>query len=123
MRAELPGGPRSAAAARRLVHAECDGTGVDVDAALLCTSELVTNAVLHGRPPVVLEVVVSSSSVRVEVHDGDLSPVVRRRPVDRESSSGRGLELVAALAERWGSEATPGGKVTWFELPGTGHRS
>ena len=43
----------------------------DIDRVLLCVSELVSNAVEHGGPPRLLDLVVTGREVRVEVHDGD----------------------------------------------------
>lgn len=86
------------------------------DDALLLTSELVTNAVLHAHTGVELSVVTGMDAVHVEIADGD--PVV---PHPREPTvgelGGRGLALVAALAGDWGVRLAPPGKVVWFDLP------
>ena len=116
VRIELPAEPASAGLARRAVEQACAGGPADLDAVVLCTSELVTNAVLHGRPPIALEVQTSPSSVRVAVHDGGFQDARPRRPVDPEAMSGRGLAIVEILATRWGCEPTDEGKVTWFEM-------
>lgn len=116
MRIDLPAHPTSASLARAAVRQACDGTDVDLHALLLCASELVTNAVLHGRPPIELAVDVDGSTVRVEVRDGGTGVVRRRRPVTPDTLSGRGLDIVETLASAWGSEASATGKVTWFEL-------
>ena len=50
---------------------------------------------------------------RVDVQDA--SPVVAV-PREADADGGRGLQLVAGLASRWGSNRVDGGKVTWFEL-------
>ena len=82
---------------------------------MLLASELVTNALLHGTPPISIEVLGITSGVRVVVTDAhpDL-PVLR--PPSREDEHGRGLLLVAKLAARWGVDAHPPGKSVWFEL-------
>ena len=82
---------------------------------LLLVSELVTNALLHGRPPLELRVAAIGEKVRVEVHDaaGDRPPARAFPPPD--APHGRGIEIVAALANRWGSAPSPLGKVVWFE--------
>jgi anti-sigma regulatory factor (Ser/Thr protein kinase) len=83
---------------------------------LLLVSELVTNALLHGRPPLELRVAAIEGKVRVEVHDaaGDRPPARAFPPPD--APHGRGIEIVAALANRWGSAPSPLGKVVWFEV-------
>ena len=87
------------------------------DAALLLTSELVSNAVLHGGGPVRLSVDDGAARVRIEVADaGQPLPGGRGSQRPDEDEGGRGLQLVEALASSWGSRAEPGGKVVWFEL-------
>jgi len=96
----------------------------------LLTSELVANAVLHGRrpagadpggdPPGRVEVHVRAGpgSVRVVVHDENPDPPLLRH-VGAEATGGRGVALVDALSTRWGYEPlTPPttGKSVWFEL-------
>ncbi|MFF1490499.1 ATP-binding protein [Streptomyces sp. NPDC058304] len=88
------------------------------DDLLLCVSELATNALLHGVPPgryYRLRLVLFEGLVRVEVADsGGGRPRVADRDVGAEG--GRGLLLVAALAERWGVGPRRPGKVVWCEL-------
>jgi anti-sigma regulatory factor (Ser/Thr protein kinase) len=83
---------------------------------LLLVSELVTNALVHGRPPLELRVTSSDDRVRVEVHDaaGEQTPALRFPPPD--APDGRGIEIVAALSSRWGSAPSKHGKVVWFEV-------
>ena len=114
----LPASPASARRARRLVvdalHRLHWETATEV--AELLVSELVTNAVLHARTDIRLRVQAEDSWVRVEVHDASPAPV-HRRHYAQESTTGRGLALVEALAARWGSELIRGdGKSVWFEL-------
>lgn len=116
MRIELPPDPTAASLARRAVREVCAGVAVDLDSLLLCTSELVTNALLHGVPPVELEVLVQDACVRVGVHDAGAEPVERRWHVRADTLSGRGLGIVEMLAAGWGSDATATGKVIWFEI-------
>lgn len=91
-----------------------------VDDAELLVSELVTNAALHGHPPITVRVT-AAPCVRVEVADaGRHLPVML--PGARDATTGRGLTLVQALAHRWGVEPVPGqGKRIWAELD-TGDR-
>lgn len=94
------------------------------DAALI-VSELITNAIdasalLPDRPPVSLRLLVSEKSLLIEVWDHsplDLEP----READADDESGRGLTVVAALADRWGWERTGHNrKVVWAELAPAG---
>ena len=91
-----------------------------VDAAELVVSELTGNALLHGTAPVSLVVAPggSTGSVRLEVHDASRTLPVRARTGSggSEGLTGRGLGLIDAVAERWGVEATAGGKAVWAEL-------
>jgi anti-sigma regulatory factor (Ser/Thr protein kinase) len=118
-------------AARGQVQAAVRAWAVPADQAdlALLTSELVTNAVGHAAGPVVTLVIsCSGGQVRVDVHDtSSVLPEVADVPADAES--GRGLHLVAALADEWGFYRTPAGKAVYFTLafapdpaPGVGGR-
>ncbi|WP_406136430.1 ATP-binding protein [Streptomyces sp. NBC_01089] len=97
------------------------------DEVLLCVSELATNALLHGVPPgrgfrlhLYLE---RDGLLHVEVHDSGPGEV--RVPQEcPEADGGRGLLLVAALADKWGVGERNPGKTVWCEfsdcLPGGG---
>jgi anti-sigma regulatory factor (Ser/Thr protein kinase) len=81
----------------------------------LVVAELVTNAALHGQPPVMMSIAASPERVRVEVEDsGRALPmqVVQRN----DAMTGRGLSIVAALSSSWGVEARGSGKVVWAEF-------
>ena len=88
--------------------------------AVLLTSELVTNAILHadadgGDQVISLSLSLGDDSVRIEVADVDPKPArLVRRGVG--ATGGRGLRLVDALAQNWGVSAAPPGKSVWFEL-------
>jgi len=117
-RTTLPADLTSVRAARRFVAERCAAAGLSADRcddALLLTSELVTNAVLHGRSEV--EVVVASTArrVRIEVADEN-SRRPQPVPEDPNALDGRGLALVDAVALRWGVDDRPLGKAVWFEL-------
>jgi anti-sigma regulatory factor (Ser/Thr protein kinase) len=112
--------PQAPAVARdhvqRFLAAEGDTNGTCGRAAVV-VSELVTNAVLHGRRPIELELSADESTVRIEVFDGDRDHQgVARRPVGVDDHHGRGLHVVDALARRWGVDAHARGKVVWAEL-------
>lgn len=89
---------------------------VDESVATLLISELVTNAVRHeAGPTIVLDLSRACQRLRVDVHDTchDL-PAPMEVPSDREA--GRGLMLVASLADEWGFYRTPAGKAVYFTL-------
>ncbi len=86
------------------------------DTTQLLASELITNALRHAHGPIRVHLRVHDALLRCEVEDADPNgPVPRTAGADAES--GRGIELVDALAQAWGSDATLTGKTTWFELP------
>ena len=114
MRVELPDGPLSSSVARKAVRSACEGIHVEAGDVLLCTAELVTNALLHGAPPVELEIEVSETAVRVAVHDSRPGPVEQHRPVTSDTSAGRGLQIVESLAKAWGVSQYESGKAIWF---------
>lgn len=68
------------------------------DDCLLVTSELVTNAVRHGRPPVALDVALLARRLQVRVHDGSSRPP-RIVDADLQSESGRGMALALHLSD------------------------
>ena len=91
------------------------------DDAVLIVSELMTNAadasvVLPERPPIALRLLASETSLVIEVWDH--SPLgLESREADPDAECGRGLTVVAALSDRWGSERTARSrKVVWAEL-------
>lgn len=110
--------PSSVRVARRFVadRLRASGLGRDlVDTAVLLASEVVTNAVLHAHTEVEVRVGVGAGA-RIEVVDGSaLHPA--RREHEADSVSGRGLELVEAMASSFGVDVGPGdGKTVWFTV-------
>jgi anti-sigma regulatory factor (Ser/Thr protein kinase) len=92
------------------------GFGDLVDAAALLVSEVVTNVVLHARTQGVATVEALPSGVRVEVRDADPTLPQPQNPA-ASVPEGRGLEIVAALARRWGTSSDGAEtKTVWFEL-------
>lgn len=119
---ELACDPTSASAARRFTRGLAPpGTAATVE---LLVSELVTNAVVHARSDVVLNVTASSDGIRVEVRDASASPPVPKAPTTLDQRGdvievgdhGRGLQLVSALATQWGTQRQGTGKSVWFEV-------
>ncbi|MFF6999218.1 ATP-binding protein [Streptomyces sp. NPDC008313] len=92
------------------------GIGELADTAALCTSELVTNVHLHVRGEVHLRTVVEPAAVRVAVYDESPEPPRPRGTVGAEAEGGRGLVLVAGLADGFGVTRTRTGKGVWFQL-------
>ncbi|MCD7444798.1 SpoIIE family protein phosphatase [Streptomyces lincolnensis] len=85
----------------------------------LVVSELVTNAIRYGRPPIRLRLI-RDCSLLVEVSDaGSTTPHLRRARAFDEG--GRGLLLVAQLTERWGTRHARQGKTVWAELGEENH--
>jgi two-component sensor histidine kinase len=110
----LPPAASSPRAARAAVAEELGDRG-RLDELLLCVSEVVTNAILHGRSAARVVVTVDGSTVRVEVHDDDPTLPVRRHPA-ADSPTGRGLLMLDRLTSLWGAEPSGQGKVVWFEF-------
>lgn len=107
--------PTSVPAARQFVLTCLEGTEAAprADDVALAATELVTNAVLHGREPIVVSVQLVDGGVRVEVRDGSaLSPAFSM--LDPTAVTGRGLLLVSAVSDRWGVDPDGEGKVVWF---------
>jgi serine/threonine-protein kinase RsbW len=91
------------------------------DVARLLVSEVTTNALRHtasgtaeGEFRVSYEL--GEDRLRVEVYDAGSRTTPQRRAHDLEAPGGRGLELLDALASRWGTLGGPEGRVVWFEL-------
>jgi anti-sigma regulatory factor (Ser/Thr protein kinase) len=118
-RVDLPPQTRSVPVAR---HVTLDllrawGSPHDLEDAALLVSELIANVVDHveGEALLTLELSISGEWLRISVADGSaVRPVVRELRDQRPR--GRGMQLVEAIADRWGAEDHEGGKRIWFEL-------
>ena len=117
----LAGRPERVQVARQFVGAVLGPGHPCGDAAVLMVSELYSNSVKHsgsGAPgeTVTVAVMTGAGVVRVEVIDRSGPGVPELRPADRDAEGGRGLQIVARLAARWGWRRRGGRTVTWFEL-------
>ncbi|GJF30028.1 hypothetical protein KNE206_27280 [Kitasatospora sp. NE20-6] len=112
----LPPEPTSVGRAREKACDWLIGRGLDelVDTTELLVSELVTNALRHGRGEIRVRLLHDRTVVCEVWDDGYAQP--RQRRAQETDEGGRGLQLVSLLAERWGSRRTPKGKIVWFEL-------
>ncbi|MDT0307519.1 SpoIIE family protein phosphatase [Streptomyces sp. DSM 44917] len=113
----LPDDPVAAGQARGHIRAQLaawDLEDLEMTTELLA-SELVGNVIRHAKGPVHLRLLRSRTLI-CEVSDGSLTtPHIRHAAATDES--GRGLQLVAAVAHRWGTRHTPAGKTIWTEQP------
>jgi anti-sigma regulatory factor (Ser/Thr protein kinase) len=118
----VPGHPEKVAAARSFVTRTLIShrAGLDIDAAALLTSEIVTNAIQHTKSgvdggTVTIVIIGVAHGVLVEVIDDGSSgtPVVKG---DLYAAEGHGLFLVQHLAAQWGYLRDPAGTTVWFLL-------
>ena len=118
----LPDGPQAASAARQHVRETLAAWRLDdlAHTTEMLASELVANVVRHASGPVRLRLLRSRSLV-CEVFDGSLTTPRPRRAAWTDEG-GRGLQLIAALSDRWGTRYLAAGKCIWTEqsLPVSG---
>ncbi|WP_406361144.1 SpoIIE family protein phosphatase [Streptomyces sp. NBC_01579] len=123
----LPADPEAAPIARAAARRQLKAWGVDEETAFtteLIVSELVGNAVRYGAPPLQLRLIFERM-LTCEVSDAATSaPQVRHaRTIDE---TGRGLFIIASLADQWGTRYQAQGKTVWAEQPrgvSTEHRN
>jgi len=105
--------PAARAWSQPLLHAwGVEGSATD---ALIVVSELVTNAVAHGRGPVQLLLRRTPSAIRVEVTDAGGGAVEVASP-EPDATRGRGLMIVERFSRAWGVDRHDEGKTVWAEL-------
>ncbi|MGV9456948.1 SpoIIE family protein phosphatase [Streptomyces sp. NPDC003635] len=112
---DIPRDPAEVARTRQAATEQLAAWGMEEAAFVteLVVSELVTNAIRYGEPPIQLRLIRDHSLI-CEVSDGSsTSPHLRRAHAFDEG--GRGLLLVAQLTQRWGSRQTSRGKTIWAE--------
>ncbi|HUR74157.1 MAG TPA: GAF domain-containing protein, partial [Sporichthya sp.] len=114
--------PDAATRARRFVaEVLADAPDDTVSIAELVVTELVTNAVLHAKAPIVVRVSRTDGGARVEVEDGGRDLPIAP-PLNPHSMTGRGLALVTATTAGWGVEPAAGGRKTvWAEVSTGAH--
>ena len=110
--------PSSVGVARHEVESLLAGEPDEyVHDAMSVTSEIVTNAIVHGGPPRAIEATFDAMAghLHVSVSDGSrmLPSVARGRPV---GDGGLGMQIVSSLASSWGATALRPGKTVWFTL-------
>ncbi|MDH6440244.1 anti-sigma regulatory factor (Ser/Thr protein kinase) [Streptomyces sp. SAI-144] len=120
----FPADPGAVRAARTAVRNRLAAWNLDglADIAALLVSELVTNALRHATGPIGVRLVrpeAVDGVLLVEVSD-PLPDPPRERIAALDDESGRGLQLVAHAARRWGTRPGVTGKTVWFELSVTG---
>jgi anti-sigma regulatory factor (Ser/Thr protein kinase) len=112
--------PEAARHARRFSRRTLRSWGVpdgDMDAALLVVTELVTNALVHTDGRVRLDLTLINNRLRVAVTDASPRTPVKPTHVGWEATGGRGILLVEAMSDAWGTLPVSGGKQVWSEVP------
>ncbi|UZJ33754.1 ATP-binding protein [Streptomyces endophytica] len=121
IRLSVFGTPAAAASARRRLVAAIRDWGLPagsepLHAAELMAGELLSNAVQHAGPgAVTVTARCDGNAIRVEVSDSTRD-LPRPRSPSQDDEHGRGLSIVAALADRYGTEPTASGKRCWAEV-------
>jgi anti-sigma regulatory factor (Ser/Thr protein kinase) len=113
----FPAIPQSVPAARRFaVSALSDSPAPTLEAVELMVSELATNCIRHEHSSFQIVILRTPREIRIEVTDSGAGTPTMRSPGPHEPS-GRGLQIVDMLSERWGVERElPSGKTVWFTL-------
>ncbi|KQU70896.1 ATP-binding protein [Phycicoccus sp. Root101] len=113
--------PRAVAHARHFAHTTLASWDIDegtVSNAVLCLSELVTNALLHTDAGCEVRVLLDQGVMTATVRDSGSTVVVDPSSVTKDplAAHGRGLQLVDAFSTRWGSQLDAAGMSVWFTL-------
>ncbi|MEE3920733.1 ATP-binding SpoIIE family protein phosphatase [Micromonospora sp. BRA006-A] len=116
---EVPAEPTAPSRVRHWMTAQLGEWRVPeavIGAAVLCTSELTTNALLHAGTAARVEVDLSAERLLVSVADSGTRGQVTRAQTDTLSSRGRGLGLIEELSDAWGTDPAVRGSTVWFEI-------
>ncbi|MBO4209987.1 ATP-binding SpoIIE family protein phosphatase [Micromonospora echinofusca] len=116
---EVPAEPTAPSRVRHWMSAQLAAWQVPeqvIGAAVLCTSELTTNALLHAGTAARVEIDLSPERLLVSVADSGTRGTVTRAQTDTLSSRGRGLGLIEELSDAWGTDPTVRGSTVWFEM-------
>jgi anti-sigma regulatory factor (Ser/Thr protein kinase) len=110
--------PEAVGHARRFTRRALRSWGLagDRDAVLLVVSELVTNALVHTEGPVRLDLALVNSRLRIAVADTSPRSPVKPTSIGWEATGGRGILLVEAMSDAWGTLPVSGGKQVWSEF-------
>jgi anti-sigma regulatory factor (Ser/Thr protein kinase) len=115
----LPAESTAPRLARRWARHMLSSWGLDdeqVEIAVLCLNELVTNALLHARSASRLEIDLDDTRLLVLVSDEGQASTLSAQLSQTDAVRGRGLALVEQLSEAWGTERDSSGTTVWFEL-------
>jgi len=93
-----------------------------ISAAILCTSELTTNALLHAGTPAHVHIDLSAERLLVSVADTGTRGSVTPTKAEKMASRGRGLGLIEELSDAWGTDPSVRGATVWFEMLIPGNR-
>ena len=112
--------PVAVSKSRRFLRRTLENWGIDdetTDKAVLCLSELATNALIHARTGCVVRAVLEQNTLTITVRDAGSPEPDSTVPLDDPLQvHGRGLQLVDSLVARWGSERDSAGTTVWFVL-------
>ena len=125
----LPADTTAAAAGRDFVrsalaeYVNSNDTADTAEVAAAVTSELCTNAILHGSPPQLLKFVIDREYLRIEVSNsnrvGGTAPKLATMPTNSDTVGGRGLNLVNVLSSTWGAEVNSRSTTVWANISRT----
>lgn len=116
---EMPAEPTAPSRVRHWLKAQLGAWQVPeavIGSAVLCISELTTNALLHAGTAAQVEIDLSPERLLVSVADSGTRGTVTRARTDTLSSRGRGLGLIEQLSDAWGTDPTVRGSTVWFEI-------